>query len=207
MICRYDNLRRYSEPKNLALTQVDTAGEIGQHLVSWACDGQSGKARCPCAGTRLLIQPCDDAHNIERHRDHNMLEARFGQPGVAGSSQIAPAHTLRKTAFDASTCGILLLEFGCLLPHARRLERLVLLSWANGQAARAALGFGTLGSTLTSAAVFGVERNPNAGVALRITARRPLARELALRTARLLCVPVKRQVRYREALIGLRLPG
>src|SRR5262249_51249228 len=162
---------------------------------------------CPCAGTRLLLQPSDNPHNIECHCYHDMLEARFGQPNVACSSQITPTHTLRKGSFDPSTGRILLLELRRLLPQACGLERLVLLLRAYGQATRAALAFRTLRPTLAPATVFGVERNPDAGVALCIAALCPLARELALRAARLLRVPVEREVRHREALIRLGLPG
>ena len=62
----------------------------------------------------------------------------------------------------------------------------MLLSWANGRAARTTLGFGTLGPTLAYAAVSGVERNPNTGVTFSIAAWGPVLADFALWAARLL---------------------
>ena len=66
-------------------------------------------------------------------------------------------------------------RFDGRLTQVSMLLAFVLLLWADGQAACAALGFGTLDPTLAPAAVFRIERNPDASVALRIAAFCPLA--------------------------------
>src|SRR5215211_6673398 len=65
------------------------------------CSGrEGGKARDAGRGERTLGQPSCEAVKVEGRGGRHVLQARLGQPTVAGLAQAKRAHALRERTLD-----------------------------------------------------------------------------------------------------------
>ena len=72
----------------------------------WLSGGQYGKARDSCCCERALCEPCREPVKVDGRRGDHALQARLGQPAVAGAPQPEAVHALRDRAFDTLALSI-----------------------------------------------------------------------------------------------------
>ena len=104
-----------------------------------------------------------------------MLQMHLGQTNIARVAQIAAPVALRKAALYSGAPLILLAKCLRRLPFSRRLECNMLLLRADGQAARAALGFRTIHLLRTSTTGRRGELNDNSRMPVASVVGRQLA--------------------------------
>ena len=103
---------------------------------------QSGKARNPCHGPGALVEPRDNAVDIDRGGDRHVLHVGLRHAPIPAPSQAKGTDPLRERPFDA---GAPLLALDALLtgiPGPGGGERLVLLLGRQPQPAALLLGLG-----------------------------------------------------------------
>src|SRR5438132_4018897 len=127
---------------------------------------KSGKAGDPCHGPWARVEPRDNAVNIDRSGDRDVLQVGLRHAPIAGPSQPKGADSLRERPFDA---GPPLRELVALLaggPGLRRFQRLVLVLGRQPQPSARVLGTGTAGPDGTRPTRVLVKRHNDGATAL-----------------------------------------
>src|SRR5207245_8861977 len=160
---------------------------------------KSGKAGDSCPGPGALGEPRDNAVNIDRSGDRDVLQVGLRHAPISGPSQPKGADSLRERPCDA---GPALIELVALLagrPGLRRGQRLVLVLGRQPTPSARVLGTGTVGPYGTlPARVFGECHNDGA-TTLPAAVLPPRGRHVALGAAHLLLVKI-----YVKLIDGIR---
>src|SRR5712691_5025029 len=168
---------------------------------------QGGEARDPCHGPWALVEPRDNAVDIDGGGGRDVLQVGLRHAPIAGPSQPKGADPLRERPFDA---GPPLIELVALLagrPGLRRFQRLVLVLGRQPQPAARVLGTGTVGPHGTPPArVFGEFHNDGA-TAPPAAVLPPRGRHVALGAAHLLFVKIYFKLIYNISSLDLCLPA
>src|SRR5438093_3859120 len=117
---------------------------------------KSGKAGDPCHSPWARVEPRDNAVDIDRSGNRDVLQVGLCHAPISGPSQPKGADSLRERPFDAGPPLIELLALLAGRPGLRRGQRLVLLLGRQPQPSARVLGTGTVGPHGTPPArVFG----------------------------------------------------
>ncbi len=82
---------------------------------------------------RVAIKPVDNANQIDRRRDGQVLQMRFRQPHIPRTAQVKGPHPLRNGRLNPSPKNISLLEGFRPLSLACGLKRGMLRLWSDDQ--------------------------------------------------------------------------
>src|SRR5919201_1016799 len=170
------------------------------------CRRQSGKAGEPCQGSWALVEPRDNAVDIDRGGDGDVLHVGLRQAPVPGPSEAKGTDSLGERPFDAGPPLIQLLPRLAGRPRLRRVQRLVLVLGRQPQAPAGVLGPGTAGPYGTRPTGLFVECHNDGATALPTPMLPPRHRQVALGAAYLLLVPVHRKLLQGVCALNLRLP-
>src|SRR5919108_5830666 len=154
------------------------------------CRRQSGKAGEPCQGPWALVEPRDQAVDIDRGGDGDVLHVGLRQAPISGPSEAEGTDPLGERPFDAGSSFIALLPLLAGRPGLRRLQRPVLVLGWQPQPSAGVLGPGTAGPYGTRPTGLFVECHNDGATALATSMLPPCHRQVALGTAHLLLVPV-----------------
>src|SRR5205809_3270442 len=120
--------------RRITINKHDAAGEPAlSGLLLAGRSGKRGKGALACARPWRLSKPCRHSHEIQRCGQEQVHQSRFRLPDISRAAQIACMHTLRDGTLDPSTPRILGFELHALLPLACRLQRLVVIAFADTQ--------------------------------------------------------------------------
>src|SRR5262245_42246806 len=158
--------------------------------------GETGGA---CLRPWALVEPRDQAVDIDGCRDRHMLQVGLRHAPIPRPAQAKGADPLRQRPFDASPPLIALLAFLAGRPGLRRLQGLVLVLGRQPQTPPGVLGTGTAGLHGTRPTRVLVECDNDGATALPTPMLPPRHRQMALGAAHLLLVPV-----HRKRLEGIR---
>src|SRR5438552_8467535 len=106
---------------------------------------QRGKAGDPCHGPWALVEPRDNAVDIDGGCRGHVLQVGLGYTPIPCASEAKGAHSLRERPFDAGPALIELLAFLAGRPGLRRCQRLILLLGRQSQPSTRVLGPSTRG--------------------------------------------------------------
>ena len=106
---------------------------------------------------RVAVEPGDDADEIDRCRNAEMLQMRFWQTQIPRATQIKGTHSLRNSRFNPGPQSIPLPESFAALSLTSGLERCVLRLWPDRQGSPLVFGGGThtIAAARTRAAISG----------------------------------------------------
>src|SRR6266478_1297541 len=167
---------------------------------------KSGKAGDPCHGPWARVEPRDNAVDIDRGSDRNVLQVGLRHAPIPGPAQAKGANPLGERPFDAGPPLIELLALLAGRPGLRRLQRLILLLGRQAQPSACVFGTGTGRSHGTRPTrVLGKFYNDGA-TALATPMLPPRDRQVALGAAYLLLVPGHRELLQGVSAFDLRLP-
>src|SRR2546428_4431961 len=107
---------------------------------------QSGKAGDPCHSPGALVEPRDNAVDIDRRGDRDVLQVGLRHAPIPGPAQAKGTDPLGERPFDAGPLLIELLALLAGIPGLRRCQRLVLVLGRQPQPPACVLGTGTAGS-------------------------------------------------------------
>src|SRR5215471_1206169 len=167
---------------------------------------QSGKAGEPCHGPWALVEPRDQAVDIDRGSNRDVLHVGLRQPPISGPSEAKGTDSLGERPFDAGPSLIELLALLAGRPGLRRLQRLVLVLGWQPQPPAGVLGTGPGGSYGTRPTGLFVEGHNDGATALPTPMLPPRHRQVALGAAYLLLVPVHRKLLQSVCPLDLCLP-
>src|SRR6266581_5747214 len=160
---------------------------------------KSGKAGDPCHGPGALVEPRDNAVDMDRGGDCDVLQVGLRHAPIPGPAQAKGTDPLGERPFDAGPPLIQLLALLAGRPGLRRCQRLVLVLGRQPQPSARVLGTGTVGPHGTPPArVFGEFHNDWA-TALPAAVLPPRGRHVALGAAHLLLVKI-----YVKLIDGIR---
>src|SRR2546429_3351394 len=160
---------------------------------------KSGKAGDPCHGPWALVEPRDNAVDIDRGGGRDVLQVGLRHAPVSGPSQPKGAHPLRERPLDAGPPLIQLLALLAGRPGLRRFQRLVLVLGRQPQPPAGVLGTGTAGPYGTRPTRVFVECHNDGATALPAAVLPPRGRHVALGAAHLLLVKI-----YVKLIDGIR---
>src|SRR5574341_2462348 len=168
--------------------------------------GQSGEP----GGARLrpwaLVEPRDNAVDIDRGGDRDMLQVGLRHAPIPGPAQAKGTDPLGERPFDAGPLRIELLALLAGIPGLRRGQRLVLVLGRQPQPPACVLGTGTAGSHGTRPTHVLVKFHNDGATALPTPMLPPRHRQVALGAAHLLLVPVHLELLHGVRTLDLRLP-
>src|SRR6267142_5941879 len=167
---------------------------------------KSGKARDPCHGPWALVEPRDNAVDIDRGSDRNVLQVGLRHAPIPGPAQAKGANPLGERPFDAGPPLIELLALLAGRPGLRRLQRLILLLGRQSQPSARVFGTGTARPHGTRPTRVLVKFHNDGATALPTPMLPPRDRQVALGAAYLLLVPVHRELLQGVSALDLRLP-
>src|SRR5215510_7364420 len=167
---------------------------------------QSGKAGEPGHGPRALVEPRDQAVDIDRGSDRDVLHVGLRQAPISGLSEAKGTDPLGERPFDAGPSFIELLPLLAGRPGLRRLQRLILVLGRQPQAPAGVLSTGTGGSYGTRPTGVFVECHNDGATALSTSMLPPRDRQVALGTAHVLPVPVHLESLQGVCTLDLCLP-
>src|SRR5215472_15962975 len=167
---------------------------------------QSGKAGEPCQGPWVLVEPRDQAVDIHRGGDGDVLHVGLRQAPISGPSEAKGTAPLGERPFDAGPSLIELLPLRAGRPGLCRGQRLVLVLGWQPQPPAGGLGPGTAGPYGTRPTGLLVEGHNDGATALPTPMLPPRPRQVALGAAHLLLVPVHRELLHGVRALDLRLP-
>src|SRR5262249_19685363 len=161
------------------------------------------------AGLRpwALVEPRDQAVDIDGRRDRHMVHVGLRQAPVPGPAQAKGADPLRQRPFDARSPLIELLALCAGRPGLRRLQRLVLVLGRQPQAPAGVLGTGTGGPYGTGPTRVLIECDNDGATALATPMLPPRHRQVTLGAAHLLLIPVHRKLLEGVRALDVRLPA
>ena len=90
---------------------------------------ERGKAGDPCHGPWALVEPRDNAVDIDRGGDRDVLQVGLRHAPIPGPAQAKGADPLGERPFDTRAARILPLALLTGIPGLGRLQRLVLRPW------------------------------------------------------------------------------
>src|SRR3954451_7429490 len=194
-------LLRRSPGRHARRKRPDTVGEVGSG------GGERGEAGGAGGGPRGRPEPGREALEVDRGRGGDVLQVRPGQPAVAAAAQAEGTHTPGQGALDPGPPAV---AAPALLgresfPGGR--ERFVLGPRVQPQAPGLAPGARAQGPRRAGAAVGRAEHHRDVGRAGVVDLRAPGRRQLPLRGAHPLPVPVDLEAVDRVAALGLGLPA
>src|SRR2546426_6144819 len=167
---------------------------------------KSGKAGDSCPGPWALVEPRDNAVNIDRSGDRDVLQVGLRHAPVSGPAQAKGADPLRQRPFDTSSPVIELLALLAGRPGLRRLQRLVLVLGRQPQSPAGVLGTGTAWPDGTRPTRMLVKFHNDGATALSTPMLPPRHRQVALGAAHLLLAPVHRKLLEGVRALDLCLP-
>src|SRR5438552_5006729 len=167
---------------------------------------KSGKARDPCHGPWALVEPRDNAVDIDGGSDRDVLQVGLRHAPIPGPSQAKGTDPLGERPFDASPPLIQLLALLAGRPGLRRLQRHVLVLGRQSQPSACVFGTGTGRSHGTRPTRVFVKFSNDGATALATPLLPPRDRQVALGAADLLLVPVHRELLQGVRAFDLRLP-
>src|SRR5262249_58213598 len=167
---------------------------------------QSGKAGEPCQGPWALVEPRDNAVDIDRGSDRDVLHVGLRQAPISGPSEAKGTDPLGERPFDAGPSLIELLPLLAGQPGLRRGQRLVLVLGGQPQPPAGVLGTGTAGPDGTRPTGLFVKCDNDGATALPTSMLPPRHRQVALGAAYLLPVPVHRKLLQGVCALNLCLP-
>src|SRR4029453_1164063 len=167
---------------------------------------QSGKAGDPCHGLWALVEPRDNAVDIDRGGDCDVLQVGLRHAPIPGPSQAKGTAPLGERPFDAGPPLIPLLALFAGRPDLRRGQRLVLVLGRQPQPPACVLGTGTAGPYGTRPTRVFVKFHNDGATALPTPMLPPRGRQVALGAAYLLLVPGHRELLQGVSAFDLRLP-
>src|SRR5882724_9268889 len=167
---------------------------------------KSGKARDPCHGPGARVEPRDNAVDIDRGGDRDVLQVSLRHAPIPGPAQAKGAHSLGERPFDAGPPLLQLLALFAGRPGLRRGQRLVLVLGWQPQPPTCVLGTGTAGPYGTRPTRVFVACHNDGATALPTPMLPPRHRQVALGAAHLLLVPVHRKLLEGVSALDLRLP-
>ena len=165
-----------------------------------------GKAGDPCHGPWALVEPRDNAVDIDCGCRGHVLQVGLGYTPIPCASEAKGAHSLRERPFDASPPLIQLLALLAGRPGLRRLQRHVLVLGRQSQPSACVFGTGTGRSHGTRPTRVLVKFYNDGATALATPMLPPRDRQVALGAAYLLLVPVHRELLQGVRAFDLRLP-
>jgi hypothetical protein len=142
-----------------------------------------------CGGPRYGLQPCRDAHEVERGGGEHVLQTRVGVTEVATRSSATPPDGLRLRALNPGPRGILRRELGRLLSLPCGLDRLVRGLRPDGELARGIVGLGARLADRTRPAAHRLDTEAHHEIAGDLSAWPPSNAGLPLRTGGRLRLP------------------
>src|SRR5712691_13473522 len=167
---------------------------------------KSGKAGDPCPGPWALVEPRDNAVDIDRGGDRDVLQVGLRHAPIPGPSQAKGTDPLGERPFDAGPPLIQLLALLAGRPDLRRGQRLVLVLGRQPQPPACVLGTGTAGPHGTHPTRVLVAFHNDGATALPTPMLPPRNRHLALGAAHLLLVPVHLKLLQGVSALDLCLP-
>ena len=96
-----------------------------------------GKARDPCHGPWALVEPRDNAVDIDRGGDGDVLQVGFRETPIPRAAEPESADPLGERAFDTRAARILPLALFTRIPGLGGLQGLVLRPWVEFEGAGA----------------------------------------------------------------------
>src|SRR6267378_1368168 len=166
-----------------------------------------GKAGDPCHGRWALVEPRDNAVNIDRSGNRNVRQVGFRQPPIPCPAQPKRTHSLGEGPFDAGALPILRFAFCTGIPGPRVGHGLRLGARREPKPSAPAFGTGARGADWTwRTGLLGKFDNDGA-TPLATPMFPPLGRHLPLGTAHLLLLPVHHKLLHAVRALDLRLPG
>src|SRR5438552_9061720 len=151
---------------------------------------KSGKARDPCHGPWALVEPRDNAVDIDGGSDRDVLQVGLRHAPIPGPSQAKGTDPLGERPFDASPPLIQLLALLAGRPGLRRLQRHVLVLGRQSQPSACVFGTGTGRAHGTRPTRVLVTFYNDGATALATPMLPPRDRQVALGAAHVLLVPV-----------------
>src|SRR6184192_4957049 len=100
--------------------------------LAWMARGrrrQSGKAGAPCHGPWALVEPRDNAVDIDRGSGRDVLQVRFRETPIPRVAEPKSAYPLGERAFDPCTAPILPLALFTRIPGLGGVQGLGLRPW------------------------------------------------------------------------------
>jgi hypothetical protein len=154
------------------------------------CYSKFGEGRLTGARTGNVHQPGNRTYQVDRRRNDQILEMRFGHPNVPAAPQITDPYTLGKHTFYARASGIGSLKVALSLPLSGFLHSLVVLTMAQRQFATSRFGAGAV-CTHTTVTTAGLrKRYVDNRLPMAVACRFPFPADLPLGTAYLLLFPI-----------------
>src|SRR3989454_10272995 len=166
-----------------------------------------GKAGDPCHGRWALVEPRDNAVNIDRSGNRDVLQVGFRQPPIPCPAQPKRTHSLGEGPFDARALPILRFAFCTGIPGPRVGHGLRLGARREPQPAAAALGTGTRGADRARRTRLRGTWDHDRATALAPAVLPPGRRQVPLGTAPLLLVPVHHTRLWAVRALDLGLPA
>src|SRR6266446_1203232 len=151
---------------------------------------KSGKAREPCHGPWALVEPRDNAVDIDGGSDRDVLQVGLRHAPIPGPSQAKGTDPLGERPFDAGPPLIELLALLARRPGLRRLQRLLLVLGRQPQPSACVLGTGTIGPHGTRPTRVFVEFHNDGATALPTAMLPPRGRHVALGATHLLLIKI-----------------
>src|SRR2546421_5841840 len=160
---------------------------------------KSGKAGDPCHGPWALVEPRDNAVDIDSGCRGHVLQGGLGYTPIPCASEAKGAYSLRERPFDAGPSLIELLAFLAGRPGLRRCQRLILLLGRQSQPSARVFGTGTARPHGTRPTRVLVTFHNDGATAPPAAVLPPRGRHVALGAAHLLLVKI-----YVKLIDGIR---
>jgi hypothetical protein len=165
------------------------------------------KARGPRRGPWPLLQPSDNAIDIDRGGGGHVLDVCFLQAPITGAPQAKGAYPLGQCAFDSRTAFIALRAFVTGIPGAGRLKRLVLRVRRQSETTALLLRLSAEQARGTGTALLRAEGDDDIGMAITRHQLMPTVRGGALGAHHGLVLPIHGEVLDRLGAFYVRLPA
>ena len=175
----------------------------GRYGAGWS---ESRETRGPRLGPRALVEPRDQAVDIDRGGDRDVLQVGFLEAPITGPPQPEGPHALREGPFDPRAVCILTLALGTSIPRPPGLEGLILLLGRQVQTPGFVLRSGTGGPGRTGTAVLATKLHNDPGLVGAVDVLRPTDRLFPLWTPDLLLLPIDRKLVNALGAVDLGLP-